>query len=355
MPTIVITGGHHNSALVVAKLLLKKDCKVIWIGHRHSSRGDKADSAEYLEVTSAGIKFHDLQAGKMVPNIKEILQFPLGLSQAFKLLKKIRPTAILSFGGYLGGTVALAGKALNIPIYLHEQTVTAGRANKLIGTLAKKIYLTWPESAKHFSASKTQVVGLPLREGILSSPKKTFFTRRKPTLLVMGGKQGAHAINHFIFNNLSDLLMHFNLIHQTGTSSLTGDYDRALALKNTLGSLADCYLPLGYIGESEIGDYLHNADYYLGRSGAHICYELAVIGLKSVLTPLMSTHDHEQYKNAKMLEDTKLGVILSQTNLSFTSFLSHYQQLQKLKPIQLKLGNSAGEVLVKDLLSELKK
>ncbi len=354
MPTIVITGGHHNSALVVAKLLIKKNCKVIWIGHRHSSRGDVVDSAEYTEVTASGIKFHDLQAGKMVLSLREIFQFPLGVAQAFKLLKKIKPVAILSFGGYLGGTVALAGKALNIPIYLHEQTVTAGRANKLISSLAKKIYLTWPESAKYFSAQKTQVVGLPLRDGILTSPQKSFFTRHKPTLLVMGGKQGAHAINQFIFNNLADLLTHFNLIHQTGTSSLTGDYTSALALKNTLGSLADCYLPLGYIGEQEIGDYLHNADYYLGRSGAHICYELGIVGLKSILVPLMSTHDHEQHKNAQIIVKSKQGIILSQSDLRFTSFLSVHKKLISQKPIKLNLADNASDLLVTDLLSELK-
>lgn len=355
MPTIVITGGHHNSALVVAKLLLKKDCKVIWIGHRHSSRGDARDSAEYLEVTSSGIKFHDLHAGKMVLNIKEIIQFPVGVFQAFKLLKKIKPSAILSFGGYLGGAVALAGNTLSIPIYLHEQTVTAGRANKLIGSLAKKIYLTWSESAKYFSVKKTKVVGLPLRDGILSSPRKSFFTRRKPTLLIMGGKQGAHVINQFIYSNLPKLLSHFNLIHQTGTSSLTGDYDSALALKNTLGSLSDCYLPLGYIGEQEIGDYLHNADYYLGRSGAHICYELGVVGLKSILVPLMSTHDHEQHKNAHILESAKLGVILAQSDLKLSSFLSAYKKLGTSQPIKLKLAHNAGELMVKDLLLELDK
>jgi UDP-N-acetylglucosamine--N-acetylmuramyl-(pentapeptide) pyrophosphoryl-undecaprenol N-acetylglucosamine transferase len=355
MSTIVVTGGHHNSALVVAKLLQKKDCKIYWIGHRHSSRGDTADSAEYVEVTAAGIKFYDLIAGKMVARLSEIIQFPLGIYRAYKLLKKMNPAAILSFGGYLGGTVALAGKILHIPIYLHEQTVTAGRANKLIGRLARKIYLTWSESATYFSAEKTKVVGLPLRDGVLTASKKAFFTRRKPTLLIMGGKQGAHAINQFIFNNLRDFLFHFNIIHQTGTSSMTHDYESALAQKNTLGSLADCYLPIGYIGELEVGDYLYNANYYLGRSGAHICYELGVVGLKSILVPLMSTHDHEQYKNAKILVGAKQGIILSQSQLSLPAFLVAYKKLQSLKPTPLQLSTDGADVLVKDLLSELKK
>ncbi len=248
MSTFVITGGHHNSALVVAKELKSKGHKVVWIGHRYSSRGDTVDSAEYIEVTASGIVFHDLVAGKLLLNLKELLRFPLGLARSLELLKAIAPRAIISFGGYLGGTVALSAKVLNIPIFLHEQTVTAGRANKLIGKLSKRIYLTWAESAKFFDKKKIEVVGLPLRDSIVSGSSKQLFTRRKPTLLVMGGKQGAHAINHFIFTHLPELLKDFNLIHQTGTSSLTGDYEKALAYQNELGSLSDCYLPLGYIG-----------------------------------------------------------------------------------------------------------
>lgn len=354
MHTIVITGGHHNSALVVARELIKRGHKVAWIGHRHSSRGDKQDSAEFIEVNSAGIPFHQLKAARAMADIRELIRFPVGVVTAYKLLKKIRPTAILSFGGYLGGTVALAGKILHIPIYLHEQTVSAGKANKLIGRLADKIYLTWSESAKYFDREKIKIIGLPLRPSILNAKPTSIFTRRKPTLLVMGGKQGAHSVNQFIFSHLSDLLAHYNIVHQTGTSSVTHDYEYALSLQNTLSSLADCYLPLGYITENEIGGYLRSADLYLGRSGAHICYELGVIGLPSVLVPLMTTHDHEQHKNAGILAKGGLAVILLESELTPTHFRESLTKLNHLPRKKLVLPLNASSALVEDLLANLK-
>ncbi len=354
MPTIVITGGHHNSALVVAREIIHRGHKVAWIGHRHSSRGDTSDSAEYLEVTLSQIPFYDLVAGKLVFSLKEIFLFPLGLVRSFSLLKRIAPAAVLSFGGYLGGTVAIAGKVLGIPIYLHEQTITAGRANKLIGRLARRIYLTWPDSSKHFHPSRTTVVGLPLRDSLLHGQQQKYFTRRKPTLLVMGGKQGAHVLNHFVFTHLHDLLTHFNLIHQTGNSSITKDYDRAISLKDTLGSLSDCYLPLGYIGENEIGNYLRSATYYFGRSGAHICYELAVIGTKSILVPLMSTHDYEQHKNATYLAQSKQGVILTESHLTLSHFMDSIKTVAQLSSRPQLLPLNATQAIVTSLLSELK-
>lgn len=354
MSTFVITGGHHNSALVVAKELKSRGHKVVWIGHRYSSRGDTVDSAEYIEVTSAKIPFHDLTAGKLVLSLNEFIRFPLGLAKSFELLKAIAPRAIISFGGYLGGTVALSAKVLDIPIYLHEQTVTAGRANKLIGKLSKKIYLTWAESAKFFDKKKIEVVGLPLRDNILSGTAKQLFTRRKPSLLVMGGKQGAHALNHFVFTHLSELLKDFNIIHQTGTSSLTGDYEKSIGYKDELGSLTDSYLPLGYIGENEIGHYLYSADIYLGRSGAHICYELGVTAIPSILVPLMSTHDHEQHKNALILEKSGIGVILPQSELTFPHFVDKIKELKNLSGRPMQLPKDASKVMVDSILKTLK-
>lgn len=351
--SIVITGGHHNSALVVAIALTKLGYGVNWIGHRHSSRMDHHDSAEYIEVLDSGLPFYDLKAARLTLSPREWFLAPAGILRSILLLRHLKPAAVLSFGGYLGGTVALAAKALGIPIFLHEQTVTAGRANKLIGRLAKRVYLTWAESAKYFDPTKTQVVGLPLRQSILKHDTKHFFTRAKPTLLIMGGKQGAHTLNQFVFQNLPDLLSHYNLIHQTGTSSLTHDYTQALSHKESLLSLSDCYAPIGYITQNQIGQYLGNTDVYLGRSGAHICYELGLLGVPSILVPLMSTHDNEQYKNAKILEHAKLAKIILPDQLTMHQLLQTIDELKKLKFKPLRLPKDATTVLIKDLLSHL--
>lgn len=354
MHTIIVTGGHHNSALVVAKDLVARGHKVVWIGHRRSSRADTSDSAEYIEVTSAGIPFHDLIAGKLVLSFREFVRFPLGLYHALELIRRAKPTAILSFGGYLGGTVALAGYLLGIPIYLHEQTVTAGRSNRFIGALARKVYLTWGDSASYFPPSKVVLTGLPLRPGVLASKKLSLFTRRKPLLLIMGGKQGAHVLNQFIFTHLSDLLDHFNIVHQTGSTTETRDYETAVARLDSLGSLSDCYLPLAYISEHDIGGYLHSADYYLGRSGAHICYELALLSLPSILVPLMTTHDHEQHKNANILVSAGLAIILVQSELSLPHFMQAFKELGHLTYHPLDLPRDGSTTLIDHLLHELK-
>ena len=349
MGTFVFTGGHHNSALVLAQYFLTQKHTVYWYGHKRSSRRDQNDSAEYLEVTANKIKFFNLPAGRANLNISELLRLPYGYLVALKYLINHQPSAVISFGGYLGATTALAAYTLGIPIYLHEQTVIAGKANKLISRLARRVYLTWDSSLRFFPKKKSIIVGLPLRRSVMASSPKKLFDRKRPTLLVMGGKQGAHAINHFIFKHLSDLLLDFNIIHQTGTSSETGDYEHALKLRGSLGSLSDSYLPIGYITENEIGIYLKSANYYLGRSGAHITYELLLLQLKAVLVPLAFTHQREQYKNALELVKAKQAVVLSQLDLNLKNLQRAIAELNHLTPEKYNLSGDATEKVYNDI------
>lgn len=353
MGSFVFTGGHHNSALVLAQYFVSQKHTVYWYGHRKSSRSDQNDSAEYKEVTASKIKFFDLPAGRANLNLSELLRLPYGFVTALIYLTRHQPTAVISFGGYLGATTALAASLLGIPIFLHEQTVVAGKANKLIGRLARRVYLTWASSLKFFPKKKALVVGLPLRASILTAEPKKFFSRRRPTLLVMGGKQGAHSLNHFIFSHIHALLLDYNIIHQTGTSSETHDFEYSQSVRDSLGSLSDSYLPLGYITEKEIGQYLKSADYYLGRSGAHITYELLLLQVKSILIPLSTTHQAEQRKNAAELAKANQAVVISQADLTLKNLQAALAQLKKLKPQKCDLTTGATGKIYDDITNSL--
>ena len=110
---IVITGGHHTSALPVIKELKKRDSDtdIYWVGHKHSIRRDKNTTLEYREITDLDIPFFELHAGKIYRtfNIFRILKVPFSVIQAFYYLKKIKPDIILSFGGYLAAPVVFIG------------------------------------------------------------------------------------------------------------------------------------------------------------------------------------------------------------------------------------------------------
>ena len=87
-----MTGGHHSSALPVIKKLKEKisDVEILWMGHKHSMQRDSNPTLEYIEITSLGIPFYDLKAGKVYKtyNIGRLLKVPLGFFQAFWFLLK---------------------------------------------------------------------------------------------------------------------------------------------------------------------------------------------------------------------------------------------------------------------------
>lgn len=317
---IVITGGHHTCALVVAKRLLKKGHQVFWLGHKFSMWGDRNVSAEYLEVTRAEIPFFELKAGKywQTLDLKKLVRLPLGFVQAFFYLLKIKPDLIVSFGGYLAVPVVIVGWVLRIPSVTHEQTVVAGLANKLISPFVKKIFISWPQTAKYFLPEKTVLAGLPLRKEIfVKMTKKYEFKENLPTIYITGGKQGAHVINRAVFEVLDKLLEKYNVIHQCGLSSVHKDYKEAKDRKQrTENRKRERYKVVDYIFPEDIGAVFAEADLVIGRAGAHTVYELAALGKPAVLIPYPYLYQDEQTKNAEVLEDIGLVKILPQKNLT---------------------------------------
>lgn len=354
---IIITGGHHNSALVVAKDLIKRGVEVEWIGHRHATRHDTNDSAEYIEVKATGIKFHNLEAGKWGAGAKlaSLWEIPMGVLRARKILQATRPDAVLSFGSYLGASTALSALTQSIPVYLHEQTVVGGKANIFAANFARRVFLTWESSFSSFPREKSLLVGLPLRDSILSPKKLKLFNNSHPTILILGGKQGASSINHKIFPHLQELLQDYNLIHQTGTSSVTGDYEKATSLASSLPpNLAGKYIVRGYIKENEIGNILNSVDLYVGRSGAHTTYELGILGKNSILIPFVYTHKKEQLQNARTLEKAGLASILPQSDLSYPNLVKMIKQRLSHKTLSpLDLPRDASSKILDSVLKEI--
>lgn len=353
--SFVVTGGHHNSALVVAQALVKEGDTVTWLGHRHAAQDDQYDSAEYIEVRSAAIPFIDLPAGKSSGSLLRSPSIIIGIIKAAVLLRQLRPTAVISFGGYLGFAVGFAAVLSGIPLFIHEQTVVAGKANKLLSRFARMTYLTWSSSLRHFShARSTKVVGLPLRQSILEKSKRRFFAKNgKPTIFFLCGKQGSHVINSHIFKNHSSLLSRYNIIHQTGTHSTYRDFEAAVALRDGLASAyATSYLPVSYVGESDLGPMLDCADLVVGRSGAHTTYELAIKGKRAVLIPYLLTHAQEQLQNARFLESQGLAMILPQSKLSFPKLNHAISTMLKRKvPTPLPLPTNATASMIDDMQS----
>ncbi len=329
--TIVFTGGHHNSALVIALALKKEGYNLAWIGHKFTQKGSKAISAEYSEVVRHDIPFYELKTGKFYRRLNplEFLKIILGFFQSFFYLRQIKPALIFSFGGYLAVPVVIVGWLLRIPVLTHEQTVTAGWANKAISPFVKKIFLTHQSSLANYPKDKSIVTGLPIRPELLQA-----IPAKKNLIYITCGKQGSHIINTNLFPLIPKLLPDYQIIHQTGVSTLNSDQERARRLKASLPkSLKSHYRYQPYFFAADATRYLKQAALVVSRAGAHITYELLALRKKSVLIPIPWVSHNEQLQNAALLEKSHLAIILPESDLTPSSLEHALHQALVLKPL----------------------
>ncbi len=348
--TIIFTGGHHTSALEVAKLLKQHHWNIIWLGHKYSMWGDTTPSAEYREVSASGITFIELKAGKLhrTYHPAKLIRIPSGFFQAYKLIKQIKAEygsglkGIVTFGGYLGVPVIFCGWLLGISSVSHEQTTVTGWANKFISVFVKKIAVTWPSGLSMYPKTKTIVTGLPLRPEIIDHLKHPPVREKK--IYITGGKQGSHIINLNVFSILSRLLERYRVVHQTGSSSIFNDYREALQKRAELPhELMDKYEVFDYLDAGKAVANIFSSRVVVGRSGAHITYELAVSNTNCVLIPLPGSSHSEQEKNAQVLADHQLAVVLPQTDLTGETLLKSIEAAQSMVVDKLELPLDGSE------------
>lgn len=362
-----MTGGHHSSAVPVIHLIQEKypDIEIFWVGHRHSSLGDKNDTLEFKEIISLGIPFFDLKAGKVYKtfNIVRLIKVPFGFIQAFYYLLKIKPDVVLSFGGYLAVPVVFDAWILGIPSLTHEQTVVVGYANKFISRFVKKVLVSWEESIKFFSQDKVVFTGIPLRKSVFEVKSNSFKSENGlPTIYITAGKSGSHFINELIKESLSELLSFCNVIHQCGNDSNYKDYDELSSLYSGLDPLSEGnYFLRKYVLENEVGEAFSKASLVVSRSGAHIISELAALEKPSLLIPISWVSHDEQNKNAQLLKDIGLAKVLDEKTLSSAELVAEIRnsllsldQYKSVRKLDLKFANSDQKIL-DEVIKQFKK
>jgi len=321
---LIITGGHVTPALaVIEELMSRKNVETFFVGRKHNSNIDKSLTLEYKEITSLKIPFFHLTTGRLTrlfskQTFFEILKIPLGVYYAWRLINKIKPDKILSFGGYIALPVAFCGFLKKIPVYTHEQTINPGIANRIIGLFANKIFLSFPESNKNWNKSKVIISGNPIRKQIFQHHVLNWVPHKnQKVLFITGGSLGAHSINQHISRIINQLTAKYTIIHQTGD---TQEYDDFTLLSNLRFGLPkeqqENYIIKKHISGDEIGSIYCFSDLVIGRAGANTISELIALKKPAILIPLPWSAGQEQLKHAEYLNKNKVAEIFEQSKTS---------------------------------------
>src|SRR6266545_4567421 len=155
------TGGHTSPGLAVAALLRARGVSHAWIG--------SLDGVEARRAAEEGIPYHAIPTGKLRRywawrNVSDLaINVPAGVLRAGALLRRLRPRVVLATGGFVALPVVLAAALARVPVVVHEQTAVPGLANRVAARRARRIAVTFAESARHFPAARVIVTGNPLR------------------------------------------------------------------------------------------------------------------------------------------------------------------------------------------------
>lgn len=219
-----------------------------------------------------------------------IWSLPVMILRAWKILSRVKPDVIFAKGGGVTVPVALAGRAMRIPLVVHESDAVPGRATRLLSRFAERVCRGFP--------------GNPVRPEIFSCSREKGFvitglSGSRPVLLVMGGSQGASALNDAIAAQLDAILSLVDVVHITGVG------------KSGAAPRAGRYWTREFAHE----DYPHLlaiADMALSRAGAGVISEFAALGVVPILVPLRGlAHDHQE-KNARAMEEKGACVVIEQ-------------------------------------------
>lgn len=317
---LVLTGGHAATtavAVIEEIKLQKKDWKLYWIGVKNAIEGKKVVTLESEVLPRLGVKFLSLTTGRLqrkftIWTIPSILKMPIGLVQSFYYLLKIKPKAVLSFGGFASFPVVINAKILKIPVILHEQTSVAGRANLVCAKFASIVTLARPESQKYFGNVNCTVIGNPVMKAIceMSSQKRP---NHDGAIFITGGSRGSQSINEVVEKILKNLLSKYKVIHQTGGL----DYLNFSELKQKLpGALRRNYEVFVRVNPLEIGKIYERSMIIISRAGANTVSEIMTIKKPAILIPLPISFMDEQTKNAEIARDWGIAKIIKQDKLN---------------------------------------
>jgi UDP-N-acetylglucosamine--N-acetylmuramyl-(pentapeptide) pyrophosphoryl-undecaprenol N-acetylglucosamine transferase len=270
----------------------------------------------------------------------------MGFGVCIGMLKvfMIFPDVVFAKGGYTAFPTLFAARILGIPVVLHESDSVPGRVNVWASKFAKKIAVSFKESAEYFDAKKVAYTGQPIREELLTPIKVGAFEYlhldpTMKTIAVLGGSQGAKKINDIIIQLLPQLLKKYQVVHQTGKANFEIVQGMAkLSLEGVTNP--DRYKPIDYLNMMSMRMLGGVADIIISRSGSGI-FEIAAWGVPSILIPITDSNGDHQRKNAFNYSRSGSSEVIEESNLSGQILLNEIDRILSNPPLQEKMRANA--------------
>ena len=313
------TGGHIYPAIGIAQALQRLDTTVdiVFIGG--------ADKLEATLVPKHGFRFLPISVAGF-PRRITLEWFPViwkafrGLTQSLQYMTQLKPDIVIGTGGYVSGPVLFAAFLRKIPIAIQEQNASVGLTNGVLARWSKAVYLAMASASENKAFRHTkhiEITGNPIRPAITEFPrsnetyKKFGLSPDLKTVFVMGGSQGARAINAAVVAALPQLLKfaeQVQIVHQTGAAeaaTVQSEYEKYTKLDT---KFQHCVRPFF----DTVEEIYSIADVMICRAGGMTVAEVTACGIPAIFIPLPSQTGNDQVLNAQSIAKEGAAVVLEQ-------------------------------------------
>jgi UDP-N-acetylglucosamine--N-acetylmuramyl-(pentapeptide) pyrophosphoryl-undecaprenol N-acetylglucosamine transferase len=353
------TGGHLFPGVAVCEELRRRlpDLDVLFVG---SDRGIEARVLPSLDERFQAIEVRPLMGRGALELAKNLAALPRSAAHALSLVRGYRPDLASGLGGYVAGPILLSAAALRIPTALLEQNAHVGLTNRLLAPVVGRAYLTYEATAAQFGPRRARVLGNPVRRSFVEAARMARHdpvgvAARSRSILVLGGSQGARALNRAVPEALSRAgvaELGIAVLHQSGAEMV----DEVARRYAELGINASVVPFIDDIVRAYVG-----ATLVIARAGATTLAELCAVGCPSILVPYPYAADDHQSKNAAVLERAGAAVMLREPELtlealsgSVAAVLRDPERRRAMAEAALSAGRpDAAAAIVDDLLQWL--
>ena len=327
---IVLTGGGsggHFYPLIAVAAAIEELCKertllepsLYYIG---------PEPFDKVALQEHDITYKASPAGKLhrhhgLLNVLSVFPTTIGIIRSIFQLFQLYPDVIFSTGGFAAFPTLYAARILRIPVVIYDADATPGRVSLWAAKFALWIGLAHPDAAEKFPLKvrdRIARIGHPIRREIVTRAKEGAHEFLKldpsiPTLFIMGGSQGARAINEVVLDTLPTLLSNYNVIHQVGAANLTDIANLStVVLKDT--PHAERYKVFGLLNTFALRMAAGVTSLVIARAGSGTIFEIASWGLPAILVPIPEEVSHDQTENAFSYARAGACVVLEQHNLT---------------------------------------
>ena len=361
------TRGHLFPGIAIAEAFMARDPgnRILFVGTGRpleisvlSERGFPHET-----ITAEGIKRVGLWNQTL-----SILKIPKGICESIRILRRFRPDMVIGVGGYSAGPMVIAAWLLGIKILLQEQNIVPGITNRVLSWFAHRIYVSFPDSTSEFRhPEKVRVTGNPVRREIreciwngTTSGTDTGIgtgqpeTKKPFTVLIIGGSQGARAVNQALMNALPYIKDkgRFIFIHQSRAEDETEV--RAAYAHQGIACVVRPFF-------NDMAKLYQHADMVICRAGATTVAEITAMGKPAIFIPYPYAADNHQVLNARTLADADAAEMILQDDLRpeiLAEKIEHYaenpERLEIMASCAKKLDRpNAAELIVNDAIEQM--